>query len=311
MPTVCSYCRGPVHGAGLLGRPWPGRAAQHYCCYGCLSLGEQDCQEGCARPSEGGKFDFGAVRLALAMVIAGQSMIFALGINLEDAAAGTRLAVQGAILGATLLVLALLGWPLFREAGRELRRGRVGIEVLFVTTLLGALAASVQSLVTGEGPIYFEVVSVILVVYTVGKTVGARSRRAAVESSRLWAGGMQSARLVDGRGRRTTVPVGQVLPGDRVEVDPGETVPVDGTIETGSGYVSEASVSGEPFAVVRRPGDRVLAGMIAYDCKFEVRATSHGSERQIDRLLRAVEQARRRPTSWQGRVDRISGYFVP
>jgi cation transport ATPase len=94
-------------------------------------------------------------------------------------------------------------------------------------------------------------------------------------------------------------------------VFPGETVPVDGVIRDGTGYLSEAPVSGEPFAVVRRPGDRVLTGVASHDATFRVEATAAGTERQVDRLLAAVEAARDVPLSVQHRVDRLSRVFVP
>ena len=74
----------------------------------------------------------------------------------------------------------LLGGSLLHTAATELLCCRLTIEVLFVTTIVGALLASLQSFLTGTGPIYFEVVSVLLVVYTFGKQVGASSRAAAL-----------------------------------------------------------------------------------------------------------------------------------
>ena len=92
---------------------------------------------------------------------------------------------------------------------------------------------------------------------------------------------------------------------------PGEAFAVDGTIEAGTGFVSEAAVRGEPFAAVKRQGDAVLAGSVSADSLFTVRATSAGSERQIDRLIAAVETARRENTAWQPLADALARWFVP
>jgi cation transport ATPase len=252
------------------------------------------------------------MRLAAALLVVGQSMIFGLALNLhDDVPAEVRRVVQTLILGATAVVFALLGGPLVRAAWHELRRGRVTLEALFLLTAAGATAASLQAHVTGRGAIYFEVVSILLVVYTLGKVVGARARAAALAGATAWAGELATARLRDHAGRARTVPVTEVVPGDVVEVFPGETVPVDGVIREGTGFLSEAAVSGEPFAVVRRPGDRVLAGVASHDVTFRVEATAAGTDRQVDRLLKAVEAARDVPLSVQHRVDRISRVFVP
>src|SRR6185295_9621088 len=115
----------------------------------------------------------------------------------------------------------------------ELRRGRLTIEALFLLTMTGAMAASLQAHLTGRGKIYFEVVSVLLVVYTLGKVIGARSRAAAIAGSRAWAGQLETCRVVDSHGRTRTILVTEVLPGDLIEVNPGETIAVDGVIRDG------------------------------------------------------------------------------
>jgi heavy metal translocating P-type ATPase len=239
-------------------------------------------------------------------------MIFGLALNLhDDVPPDVRWFAQTFILVATLLVVALLGGPLFKAALQELRRGRLTLEALFLLTMTGAMAASLQAHITGRGKIYFEVVSVLLVVYTFGKVIGSRSRSAALASSRGWANQLSNCRRVDEKGRTRIVPVIEILPGDRIEVNPGETIAVDGVIREGIGFVSEAAVSGEPFPVVRRSGDRVLAGTASYDATFRIEATVKGAERQVDLLLATVEQAREKPTSFQGQADRLGRAFFP
>src|SRR5206468_2142600 len=102
-----------------------------------------------------------------------------------------------------------------------------------------------------------------------------------------------------------------IRPGDVVEVRPGELVAVDGVIRSGVGFVAEAAVTGEPFAVVRRPGDRVRAGTAVEDAVLQVTATAAGTDRQIDRLLDAIDQARSAPTTLTDQTDRLTAYFLP
>jgi heavy metal translocating P-type ATPase len=312
MTPTCSYCHGPLTGRGHAGRPWPGRPAAVYCCFGCLSLGEQQQQEATSSSSSGWKLDGLGVRLGVSLLVVGQSMVFGLALNLhDDVPPSVRWFTQTLILCGTLLVVGLLGGPLLRAAWHELRRGRLTLEALFVLTMSGAMAASVQAHLTGRGKIYFEVVSVLLVVYTLGKVIGARSRAAALAGSRAWANQLATARLIDEKGRTRTVPVTDVRPGDVVEVHPGETIAVDGVIRDGAGFVSEAPVSGEPFAVVRGQGDKVLAGAASFDATLRIEATAGGTGRQVDRLLAAVEAARDRPLSLQSHADRLGRVFFP
>lgn len=279
-----------------------------YCCFGCLALGEAACGETCgpeASPTIGW-------RLGIAVLVVGQSMIFGLALNLhDDVPAAARAFTQWAILAGTLVVVALLGGPLLRSAWAEWRRGRLTIEALFLVTMAGAMAASLQAHLTGYGKIYFEVVSVLLVVYTLGKLIGSRARTAALAASRAWGDQLSFCRVVDETGQTHIRPVTEVQPGDIVEVHPGEWIAVDGIVGAGVGFVSESAVRGEPFAVVRRPGDRVLAASVSHDARFHIRATAPGREREVDRLLAVVEAARDKPLSLQARADALGRWFLP
>ncbi len=235
-------------------------------------------------------------------------MILSLGVNLEESTPrSARLFVHGLVLAGTLVVLALLGGPMLRVAFREIRQRRLTIEALFLLTMTGALAASLQSFVVGHGPIYFEVVSIVLVVYSLGRAIGARVRAKAVESTRVWAGSLATCRRSTGE----VVAVESIQLGDSTEVRPGEAIAVDGVVERGTGFVSEAVVTGEPFAVVKRPGDTVLAGCASFDATFQILAANPGSARRIDTLLDTVEAARREPISIQSRADRLSAVCLP
>jgi heavy metal translocating P-type ATPase len=294
----------------LLGRPRPERQAARYCCFSCLNLGEQSLQDSESAGKTSFKLGGFGIRIGVALLILGQSMIFGLAINLEpDTPAKVKSAIQGGILAGTLLVIAMLGGPLFRAAWSEIRQRRLTIEALFLLTLAGAMAASLQSFIAGEGPIYFEVVTVLLVVYSLGKAIAARSRAAALASTQIWESSLKTCRTLDEQGRYKTVEISCVSPGDLVEVRPGETIPVDGVIRQGIGFVSEAVVRGEPFPVVRRAGDLLFAGMASHDATFRIEATASGTCRQIDRLLQSVEAARSQPTSLQSRADQLSRWF--
>ncbi len=308
MSSTCDYCRGPLAGDGLRGRPWPGRDAGRYCCYGCLSLGEEREPSASRDPHLGSL----AWRLGLGVLLAGQSMLLGLGVNLAPPdEPETLLLLQGLVLACTLVVIVALGFPLFANAFAETRSGRVTVEALFLLTLVGAFVASLQSLMAGVGPIYFETVSVLLVVYTVGKLIGARSRARALDRSSPWSAELARCRLLDEQGQIHEVDVASVVPGDLVEVRPGEMIAVDGVVDRGVGFVCEAARTGEPFAVVRRPGDRVLAGCLVEDAVLLIRATSAGTERQVDRLIDAVENARASPSTLQGQADRLARVFLP
>ena len=120
--------------------------------------------------------------------------------------------------------------------------------------------------------------SILLVVYTLGKVVGARGRAAALAASRAWAGKLDTCRLLDEKGHATRARWPRCGRATWSRCTPARLIAVDGVIREGIGFVAEAAVSGEPFAVVRRPGDRVLAGAASHDATFRVEATAAGTD---------------------------------
>jgi heavy metal translocating P-type ATPase len=249
-----------------------------------------------------------AVRVAGAALLTMQAMVLGLAVNLtppEDFF--TRHVLQTMVLVATVATGILLAGPLLRTAWNELQQRRITVELLFLTTACGAFAASLQSYFRGEGPIYFEVIGVLLVVYSFGRMIVDRQRQTALSAANSWATALSVARRSNGE----IVGAADIRPGDVVEVRPGELVPVDGMIREGTGFLAESAVSGEPFAVVRRPGDHVLAGSVSTDAILRIEATRPGVDRQVDRLIAAVETARLRPGSLSQQADRLTQWFLP
>ncbi len=216
-------------------------------------------------------------------------------------------------MASALLVLGFLGGDLMRSAWEAVRGRRVSIDLLFLLTLLGALAGSLVSSFTGTGAVYYEVVAILIVVHTAGKMLGARSRVAALRGVALMRRRYDRC-IVIKKGLQTErdVPVAEVTAEDRVVVAPGGEICVDGVIVEGGGYVQETSMTGEWQPASRGVGDRVLAGTHSVDGRLVIRPASDGvGERRIDRILAAVEQARLAPSRWQQQADRLMAWFLP
>lgn len=250
-------------------------------------------------------------RLAVGAFLAANTMTVSLAFNLSEASPEVRLAGHLAILTATLVTVALLGWPLLRAAWREARAGRVTLEAMFLLGIGGALAASLLATVRGEGAVYYEVVAILLVVYSLGQMVAGVAQQRALRAAAAWAPETLECQVESPSGATRWVAVAAVQAGDVVVVPPGGLVPVDGEVVAGEGFVREAELTGEPLAVVRRPGDRVFAGTHCLDSALKVRATAPGTDRRLDRILAAVERARAYPPRLQRQADRAIAWLLP
>lgn len=251
-------------------------------------------------------------RIAVSAFIAGNTMTFALAINVSEASRTERLSVQGAILGATLLVALLLGGPLLRETVQTLRRREIRIESLFVLSWIGAVVASVVSMLRGTGPVFFEVASILLFVYSLGRELGRYSTQRALKSLSEWNPYEQSCwRVPDGGGAPVKTPIAEIEPGDCVRVHPGQMIPVDGIIRSGRAFIHQADLTGESFAVSLTVGDPALAGVHVLDATLDIEATVRGSARTVDRITAVLEALRDSPSGWQLLANRLMQWFLP
>ncbi len=299
----CNHCGKPLQNKGISGRSQVDGSVRRYCCYGCLSFGENNTASEKTNPL--------GWKLGFAVVLAGQSLILGLAVNLTPPAGSARLVLQGAVLMTTAIAAFLLGAPLAQAAWRELRSGRLTVEALFLTTIAGAVTISIQSMIVGRGPIYFEVVGVLLVIYTVNKLLSAYSRSKAMSESQQWIEQLRKVRLVDPQGATIDTEIDNIRRHDLVEVYPGEWIAVDGIVEHGVCFIRDTAITGEPFARAVRPGDSVVAGSVAEDATLRIRVTRDGRQREMDWVLHSIDQLQKAPSGLQRQADRIARYFLP
>ncbi|MDX2081649.1 MAG: cation-translocating P-type ATPase [Terrimicrobiaceae bacterium] len=253
----------------------------------------------------------GWMRLAVAGLIAGQSMIFGLAVSISPPTGTARWILHGVLAASAVAVFLLAGLPVLREAWAAARRGRIVIEQLFLAGIAGAFGASVHCTITGFGHIYYEVVAILVAVYTFGKLIGEKRRTAALEAARALGWEFETCERISCDGSTRTVPSAELEPGDRVVVRAGGAIPCDGEVEEGTAFVRETALTGEPFPVVKRPGDSVMAGSHSVDGLLTLRATTSGRERKLDSLLARVRAAQEKPSDLQQEADRLVAWFLP
>lgn len=250
-------------------------------------------------------------RILVSAFLAVNSMALAIAVNTSDTDRIERLALQSITLGATAIVTALLGWPLAVASFQALRARRITIEALFLLSYLGAACASLLSMLTGHGPVYWEVAGILLVVYSLGTAVGRYSQQCVLKTLAAWDPLINDCDRVRADGAVETVAIANVEAGDLIRVHPGCGIPVDGVVENGRAFVRESEMTGEAFAAARVEGNRVFAGTSVLDATLDIRATAGGKLRQVDRISAALTGLHLRPAPSQILADRIMRWFVP
>ena len=208
-------------------------------------------------------------------------------------------------------VLVILGGPFIRGAWQTARHGRATADTLISIGALAAYGYSALEVVRGGSAVYFDTVTMVLLLFTVGRYLEAVARSRAARSLRpMFAAEREQATvLVDGVEEQR--PVRDVKPGIVVRVRPGERVPVDGVVVDGHSNCDEAVLTGEARPRPKSPGVSVFAGSINGMGQLLVRTTTTGTATRWGRISQLVRQSLERQSPLQRLVDKAAGVFVP
>jgi len=159
---------------------------------------------------------------------------------------------------------------------------------------------------------WFDASVMIITFVLTGRLLEERAKNGTASAIRALMGLQpKTAHLVD-NGTVTDVPLSVLQPGDTIEVRPGEKIPVDGAVvSSASTYIDESMITGEPDAVEKKTGDKVLAGTIVKQGTFRFRAQEVGQKTMLANIIRMVQEAQGSKAPVQRVVDRIALVFVP
>ena len=159
--------------------------------------------------------------------------------------------------------------------------------------------------------LYFESSAMILTLVTVGKYLEARSRSKTSDALGKLVDLAPKTAVIIKNGQEMTVPAEQVAAGDIVVIRPGESIPVDGVVTEGAGYVDQAAITGESIPVEKMPADTVISATINKNGTFRFRASKVGEDTTLSQIIRLVDEAGNSKAPIARLADKVSGIFVP
>ncbi|WP_374196154.1 heavy metal translocating P-type ATPase [Streptomyces sp. ISL-112] len=228
-------------------------------------------------------------------------------------------------------VVTYAGWPFHRAAWTNLRHGAATMDTLISVGTTAAFLWSVWALFfgtagmtgmthpfeltiarsDGAGNIYLEAAAGVTAFILAGRWFEARSKRKAGAALRaLMELGAKEVTVLRG-GREVTVPTAELQVGDRFVVRPGEKIATDGRVVEGSSAVDASMLTGESVPVEVTTGDSVTGATINAGGRLVVEATRIGTDTQLARMARLVEDAQNGKAAAQRLADRVSAVFVP
>lgn len=219
-----------------------------------------------------------------------------------------------------LLMLPIVGYaalPIFRSGFAAIAHRSPEMNAL---VSLGALAAFAYSCVVTFAPgilpenarePYFEAVGVVVTLMLVGQLLEARARKGTGEAMRALASLQPKTARVVRDGRETDIVVDDVHVGDVIAIRPGEQLPVDGIVISGTSTVDESMITGEAMPVAKTEGSEVTGATINGGGSLRYRATKVGKDTVLAQIIGMVAAAQSSKAPVQRLADRISGIFVP
>ena len=224
-----------------------------------------------------------------------------------------------ALLLATVAIMTWAGrhfytraWASFRHHSADMNTLiAVGTSAAFVFSVLATVAPGFFT-TRGVAPdTYYEAVIFIIALILVGNTLEARAKRQTARSLRGLAGLQPRTARIERDGTDVDVAVEDVRRDDIVTVRPGERIPVDGVVVSGTSAVDESMLTGESAPVAKQAGDRVIGGTINRTGGLRYRATTLGADSVLAQIVRLMRDAQGSRAPIQNLADRISGVFVP
>ena len=216
---------------------------------------------------------------------------------------------------SALLVMpaaAYAGQPFFRSALASLRARKLNMDVPISLGILLAIGMSLYETLHSAEHAYFDSAIMLLVFLLLGRTLDQVMRvkmRAAAANIAALKGDF--AHRVEASGELKTVPVAALNAGDLVLVRPGDRVPADATIVSGSSDLDESVITGETLRRAVGEGEKVWAGSLNGAGVITLRVTSAGEATLIDEVRRLVEQASEAKSRYRRLADRASAIYSP
>ena len=206
-----------------------------------------------------------------------------------------------------LVAIAIGGQIILRNGYYSAKNLSLDIDFLMSAAIVGATGLS---LFFAGASLYVEAAS-LAVLFNVAELLERysvdRARNSMTELMEL----SPDRAVVRRDGKEIELDVEEVAVGERVLVEPGTKIPMDGEVVEGSSAVNQAPITGESVPVDKTPGEEVYAGTINEQGYLEIEVTVEASENTLSRVIEMVEQAQSNKTDREQFVERFAGYYTP
>jgi Cu2+-exporting ATPase len=201
------------------------------------------------------------------------------------------------------------GWIFIGGAWTSLRHRALNMAVLVATGVLAAWLASVFLTVIGEET-FFEAAAMLVTFVLFGHWMEMKSRMGTSDSLRALFDIVPPTATVIRDGQELELATSEIVVGDLIRLRPGDKVPVDGVVSSGSSSIDESLVTGESIPVEKGLGDELIGGSVNQSGTLTFEATKIGADTALGQIIDLVERAQNSKAPGQRLADRAAGVLV-
>ena len=207
----------------------------------------------------------------------------------------------------------ILGARFYAGSWKALRARTGNMDLLVALGTSTAYFYSLYLMLAGPpgGHLYFEAAAVVIALVMVGKGMELRAKRSTTAAIRALMSLRPERARIERDGGEIEVPIAAVAVQDLVVVRPGERLPVDGIVVSGTSDVDESLLTGESLPVEKHKGESVTGGSINGSGLLRIETTAVGEHSTLARIIALVEHAQAKKAPVQRLVDRVAAVFVP
>ena len=204
-----------------------------------------------------------------------------------------------------------VGYRFYKGAYRSIKGGGANMDVLISMGTSMAYLFSIYQLLSGKNQFYFESSTTIITLILLGKLFEKRAKTRTTDAINKLMELQAKEAIVERDNIEMKIPIEDVIIGDIVIVKPGEKIPVDGVIVSGSTSIDESMITGESIPVTKTIGDEVIGSTINKNGFIKFKTTKIGKDTMLSQIVKLVEDAQGAKAPVQRLADKISGIFVP
>lgn len=183
---------------------------------------------------------------------------------------------------------------------KSLLNMKINVEVLDAASIGAAMIQKEYS--TASSIMFLLNISELLEEYTRKKAKNVLSKSLAINIDNIW---LANDPL------ETLIPVSKLQVGDKIRVNTGQLIPVDGVIHSGIAMVNQSSMTGESLAVEKKDDDTVYAGTVVEEGSITIEVKKLSHESRVSKIIELIDQSENLKANIQGKAEKLADNIVP